>query len=119
MNKKIEWILRIGIFGEFLGHGALAIGGKKAWIGWTEQLLGFETQTAAAFIVIVGIVDALIALSVLVRPMRWVLLWAAIWGLWTAILRPIVGESFWDFVERWANWAAPLALFYLLKDKAK
>jgi len=114
-TKKIQWILRIGIFGEFLGHGALAIGGKEAWIGWAEQLIGLSTETAATFIMVVGIVDVLIAFSVLIKPMRPVLLWAAIWGLWTAVLRPIVGESILDFVERSANWAAPLALFYLLK----
>jgi len=51
---------------------------------------------------------------VLVKPIRVALLWAVLWGFWTALLRPIVGESFWDFVERSANWGAPLALLLML-----
>lgn len=114
-TKKIQWILRIAIFGEFLGHGVFAIQGKKTWIDWTHQLTGLDSGTAGTLVMIVGLVDVLIALSVLIKPMRPVLLWAAIWGFWTALLRPLVGEPIWDFVERWANWGSPLALYYLLK----
>lgn len=115
--KKIQWVLRIAIFGEFLGHGVFAIQGKETWIKWTQQLTGLDAGTAATLVTVVGVVDVLIALSVLVKPMRPVLVWASIWGLWTALMRPLVGEPIWDFVERWANWGAPLALFYLLKNK--
>ncbi len=118
-TKKIEWILRIAIFGEFLGHGVFAIQGKQAWIGWTQQLTGLDPAVAKTFILVVGMVDVLIALSVLVKPMRWVLIWATVWGFWTALLRPLVGEPIWDFVERWANWGAPLTLYFLLKEKPK
>jgi len=114
-SKKIQWILRIAIFGEFLGHGIFAIQGKPAWIEWTSQLTGLESGAAATLVTIVGVVDILIALTVLLKPMRPVLLWAAFWGFWTAVMRPLVGEPIWDFVERWANWGAPLALYFLLK----
>jgi len=113
--KKIQWILRIAIFGEFLGHGIFAIQGRPAWTEWTSQLTGLESGAAATLVTIVGIVDILIALTVLLKPMRPVLLWAAFWGFWTAVMRPLVGESIWDFVERWANWGAPLALYFILK----
>jgi len=108
-------VLRIAVAGEFIGHGMLALEGKKDWIAWTEQLTGMDTSAATTFILVVGIIDILIAFSILVKPMRAVLLWAAVWGVWTALLRPLVGLPIWDFVERWANWAAPLALFYLLQ----
>ena len=114
-SKKIQWILRIAIFGEFLGHGIFAIQGRPAWTEWTSQLTGLELGAAATLVTIVGIVDILIALTVLLKPMRPVLLWAAFWGFWTAVMRPLVGEPIWDFVERWANWGAPLALYFLLK----
>ena len=114
-SKKIQWILRIAIFGEFLGHGIFAIQGKPAWIELTSQLTGLESGAAATLVTIVGVVDILIALTVLLKPMRPVLLWAAFWGFWTAVMRPLVGEPIWDFVERWANWGAPLALYFLLK----
>ena len=112
MNKKLEWVLRIAVFGEFLGHGMLALQGKKAWIVWIEQILGIDPSTAATLLTVIGSMDVAIAISVLLwrKVPRIVLFWAVIWGFWTALLRPIVGESVWDFVERWANWGAPLAL---------
>lgn len=113
MNKKIEWILRLAVFGEFLGHGVFALQGKQAWIGWIEQILGVNAATAGTILFLIGLMDVAVALVVLVFPVKIVLLWGAVWGLWTALVRPIVGEPIWDFVERWANWGAPLALFYL------
>ncbi len=114
-QNKIMWILRIAVAGEFLGHGILAIKGKESWIGWAQQLLGVDVGTATTLILLVGIMDVFLALMVLVKPIRPLLLWMAAWGLWTALLRPIVGESFWDFIERFANWGAPLALYYMMK----
>ena len=35
MNTKlIEWILRVSVAGEFLGHGVFALQGKQQWIDW-------------------------------------------------------------------------------------
>lgn len=115
--KKIEWILRIGVAGEFLGHGVFAVLGKADWIKWTEQLTGLGTEAATTFMLIVGLADILLAILVLLKPIRPVLLWMAFWGLWTALVRPLVGLPIWDFIERFANWAAPLALYYLLSIK--
>ena len=120
-EKKIEWILRIGVAGEFLGHGVLAVLKKKDWIGWVEQLAGVDTATATTLLVTVGVIDVLLAILVLVKPIKPLLLWMAFWGFWTALVRPLVanpvfgGTSVWDFVERFANWAAPLALYYFYK----
>ncbi|MBI4437767.1 hypothetical protein HY631_02345 [Candidatus Uhrbacteria bacterium] len=111
-TSALDWVLRLAVFGEFLGHGVFALQGKAAWIGWIEQILRVDTPTAITLLTLVGVVDILIAVLVLFwkRVPRALLLWAAIWGLWTALVRPIVGEPFWDFVERSANWGAPLAL---------
>lgn len=113
-NKYIEWVLRIAIFGEFLGHGVLGFQGKQTWIVWIQQLSGLDAVTAAKILPIIGIMDIIIAFIVLIKPIRAVLLWAALWGFWTALVRPLVGEPVWDFIERWANWGAPLALLLLL-----
>jgi hypothetical protein len=112
-SKKIEWILRIAVSGEFLGHGIFAIQGKAAWINWIEQLLNVDASIAAQLLLLIGIIDIGVAIFVLVQPIRAILLWTAIWGFWTAFLRPIVGEPIWDFVERFANIGAPLALLYV------
>ena len=113
-EKKIEWILKVGVAGEFLGHGVFALLGKADWIKWTEQLTGLDTATATIFMTIVGVMDILLAILVLWKPITPVLLWMAFWGFWTALVRPLVGEPIWDFVERWANWGVPLALLLLI-----
>ncbi len=58
--------------------------------------------------------DILLAILILFRPVRIVLLWMALWGFWTALIRPLVGMPIGDFIERWANWGAPLALLVML-----
>lgn len=115
--KKVEWLLRIGVAGEFVGHGLLAIGGKKDWLGWISQMIHVGNPTATTLLLLIGIGDLIVALIILFKPMRPVLLWAAFWGFWTALVRPIVGVGWLDFIERSANWTAPLALFYLLKSR--
>ncbi len=109
-SKTIEWILRIGVAGEFIGHGMLAIGGNKEWVGWIQKFLPVDPVVAGQILLVIGLMDLLLALVVLIKPLRPVLYWMAFWGLFTALLRPMVGKEIWDFIERFANWAAPLAL---------
>lgn len=113
-SKKAQWALRIAVAGEFVGHGVFALQGKKDWISWVQQLTGVEAALAGQLIFLIGLFDLIVALIVLIRPIRAVLLWAAFWGAWTALVRPLVGFPVWDFIERWANWGAPLALLFLL-----
>lgn len=114
MHTKIIWVLRIAVFGEFFGHGVLALGGKAQWIAWIEQMLRVDTALATNLLLIIGALDVALAIIVLVHPLRPALLWMTFWGFATALMRPLVGESWLDFVERWANWGAPLALYLLL-----
>ena len=109
-KSSIDWVLRIAVAGEFLGHGVFALQGKAAWVEWIVTILGVAPSTAASLLSLIGLADVVIAAMVLIWPIRAVLLWAAIWGFWTALVRPIVGEPVWDFVERFANWGAPFAL---------
>lgn len=128
-QKLISWVLRIAVAGEFIGHGIFALGffpsqivgksilfipQKAQWVGWIKDLLGVSPENAVFLLTLIGISDLCVALFVLIKPIRLVLLWAAVWGFWTALLRPVVGEPLWDFIERWANWAAPLALLLII-----
>ncbi len=113
-DLMISWILRIAVAGEFIGHGVFALQGKQQWIGWIEKLVRVDATTAGQLLLAIGVCDLIVALIILLRPIRLVLLWAAIWGFWTALVRPFVGEPIWDFIERWANWGAPLALLFML-----
>jgi len=118
MNKAI-WILRIAVFGEFLGHGIFAFQGKAGWFKYFEPFGITDPGTITTLLLLIGIMDILLAILVLVKPIRPLLLWMAAWGLWTALVRwPFGPDPIWDFVERWTNWGAPLALYYLYKSKS-
>ena len=118
--KKIEWILRIAVAGEFLGHGVFALQGKESWLKYFEPFGISNPDTIISLLLIVGIMDIALAVFVLIKPIRPLVLWMAFWGLWTALLRwPFGPEPVWDFLERWANWGAPLALYYILGLKKK
>ncbi len=120
MNTKLaEWILRIAVAGEFIGHGVFAIQGKKEWVGWFGKFGVNDPGLATQLLFWIGLIDIALAVLVLVKPWRPALLWMVIWGFWTALLRPLVGMPVWDFIERWANWGAPLALMILVSIRKK
>ncbi len=114
-TKMAEWALRIAVAGEFIGHGVFALQGKEGWFKYFEPFGFTNEETMVTILFVVGIMDLLLALLVLVKPIKPLILWMAFWGLWTALIRwPFGPDPFWDFVERSANWGAPLALLILL-----
>jgi len=108
----IRWVLRIGVAATFLGHGMFAWSVHPGWVPYL-MVVGFSAEVAAAFMPAIGVIDFVVAACVLVRPLKIVLVYAVAWTFVTALIRPIAGESLWAFVERGANWAAPLALLLL------
>ena len=115
MNTKlIEWVLRISVAGEFIGHGVFALQGNKDWVGWFVQFGVSDPGMATQLLFLIGVMDIALAILVLIKPVRVALLWMIFWGFWTALLRPTVGMPVCDFIERWANWGAPLALLLLV-----
>lgn len=107
----VQWILRIGIAGTFLGHGIFALQVKESWIHLITAF-GFSIDVAKIMMPIFGIIDMVIVILVLVKPFRIVLIYAAFWAFLTALARPIAGMPILDFGEKSANWAASLALLY-------
>lgn len=115
-SKIAQWILRVAVAGEFIGHGAFALQIKEGWFKYFHAVGITDAETIITLLFIIGVADIALALLVLARPVRIALLWMAFWGLWTAMIRWPIGpdEPIWDFLERWANWGAPLALLFLL-----
>lgn len=111
------WILRLGVFGIFLGHGVVALNIKDEWLVYLETV-GISHDLGRKIMFFIGCQDILIAIITLFRPWKPVLIYAIIWAFVTALIRPLSGESIWDFVERAGNWATPLALL-LLTYKAR
>ena len=113
-TKIVEWVLRVAVAGEFIGHGVFALQGRKTWVEWFSIFGVSDAGTATTLLFFIGLLDMTLALLILVKPVRIALLWMAFWGFWTALMRPIAGDSIFEFVERWANWGAPLALLLLV-----
>ena len=106
------WLLRLAAGLEFLGHGAFGVIGKAAWVPY-YGVAGIPERWAWRLMPLTGAVDITLGLLVLLKPLRAVLLYMAVWGLWTALLRPLSGEPIWETVERAPNYLVPLALLYL------
>jgi hypothetical protein len=118
--KLLEWVLRISVAGGFFGHGMFAVQGKQGWFKYFQSVGINDNETILTLLFLVGLMDIALAILILLKPVRIALLWMAIWGLWTAMIRwPVGPDPIWDFVERWTNWGAPLALWFLLRKEKK
>jgi hypothetical protein len=96
----------------FFGHGAFGIITKPIWCNYFA-VFGIGHDLAYRLMPLVGTVDILLGLSLLFYPTRAALAWLVGWGAFTALLRPLSGESVGEFIERAGNYGAPLALLLL------
>ena len=108
----MELVARIGVFGTFLGHGIVAIGVNPKWIPLLTAF-GLSGEQAVFVMPFIGILDIVVAILILVYPIRIVLFWALFWAFLTALSRPVSGDSFLEFFERSSNWGLPLVLLIL------
>ena len=110
---KLHWVLRVGVALEFVGHG---VAGFYRPVGWIPYFTFFgipETFAYNHLTYVTGTVDIALGVLLLVRPMRALMLHMAVWGLLTALMRPLTGESWFELLERGANYGMPLALLVL------
>lgn len=115
-KNLVSTILRIGVVGIFTGHGWYVLNLRPQWFSYLHTV-GIAAPYDAYTMRAIGIMDLLIAVITLVNPVKEVLLWAAIWAFATALIRPLSGENWLEFIERAGNWACPLALYFILKKK--
>ncbi len=112
-GTAIPWILRVGVAGCFIGHGAFGVITKAAWVPYFA-VGGVSEPWAWRLMPWIGWMDITIGVLALLRPCRALLLWAVIWATWTALLRPLSGEPGWEFWERAGNYGVPLALLAIV-----
>ena len=108
MTRAAWWTLRVGAAACFVGHGAFGILTKEAWVPYFA-FVGIPADWAYALMPVVGAVDIAVGLTVLISPRPAVLAYMVAWALWTALLRPLTGESFFETLERAGNYGVPLA----------
>lgn len=108
IDKKIHYTLRFASAMCFIGHGAFGIITKQVWCNYFS-VFGIGHDMAYQLMPLLGAVDILLGISLLIYPIRAILLWLVLWGTITASLRPMSGEPFAEFIERAGNYGVPLA----------
>jgi hypothetical protein len=108
LEHKLYWLLRVGVIGCFIGHGAYGLLTKEAWVPYFG-VVGIDWTWAYRLMPWVGVIDIGLGLTMAIVPLRVVLLHLTVWGLWTAALRPLSGDVVWEFFERAGNYGVPLA----------
>lgn len=123
-----KWLLILTRFSLFLIFFVHGLGCLWMHPGYIDYLIGvgatftggFMSQSLAEIILIgIGVVDILIAIIVLFKPFKYVLLWMVIWGLLTSFLR-IVDAGIFNYTEfliRVPHFTLPLVCLLLYKLK--
>ena len=106
------WALRLGAAFCFIGHGAFGFITKAAWLPYFG-VVGIPESWAWRLMPVVGAVDVMAGMAVLFAPRGLPLVYMTIWATWTALLRPLAGESFFETFERAGNYGVPVALMLL------
>ena len=111
-EQRMYYTLRIAAAMCFIGHGSFGIITKPIWSNYFG-VFGIAPATSYHLMPIVGSIDILMGIIILFYPVRAIIMWLVIWGAITALLRPLSGEPFAEFIERAGNFGAPLALIIL------
>lgn len=111
-EQKVHYTLRIACALCFIGHGSFGIITKTVWCNYFS-LFGIGEVLSFKMMPFVGAFDILCGILILIYPIRAVVLWLVIWGFITGLLRPLSGEPFAEFIERFGNFGTPLALLIL------
>lgn len=121
-EQKIIYTLRLACAMCFIGHGAFGIITKAVWCNYFG-VFGIGQHTAYQLMPVVGTMDILFGTIMLFYPIRGAFAWLVIWGMFTALLRPLSGEPLAEFFERAGNYGAPFVLLLAIalgeKKKAK
>jgi hypothetical protein len=108
-SHLVHWILRVSIWACYVGHGMFGIRQKVDWLTFYRPF-GIPDAIATHTMPLIGLVDVTMGYLALLRPTRVVLMYTAAWGILTALLRPLVGMSFFETLERAGNYGPSIAL---------
>ncbi|MDQ6814933.1 MAG: hypothetical protein M3040_14450 [Bacteroidota bacterium] len=117
VEQKIYYTLRIAVAMCFLGHGLFGLITKSIWCNYFA-VFGIGHDVAYRLMPLVGAVDICLGIVMLAYPVRAIAAWLVIWGIITALLRPLSGEPLAEFIERAGNFGAPLALLMITGSAA-
>ncbi|HEY6162646.1 MAG TPA: hypothetical protein VI112_15565 [Bacteroidia bacterium] len=110
--RLFEILLRAGICAMFLAHGMLALTGNENWVPLITSF-GIGDHAAKLLLPAIGLMDVVVAWTIIVNPSRALILWTVAWPFLTALSRPISGQPIWEFIERTPNWVLPLVWLWM------
>lgn len=108
----ISWILRLTTFLLLAGHGGLGLFVHKAALAKNYAALGLSRPDA--LVPVIGAFEFFLAVLVLLRPRPGLLVGICLWKIFSEGLFLVAGSPFWEVIERFGSYAAPLALAFLL-----
>ncbi len=109
----LPWMLRAGMALCFLGHGAFGLMTKAAWVPYFA-VAGVPSPWAWRLMPWIGAMDVALALLAFLWPCRALFAWAAVWTVWTALLRPFAGQGWPEYFERAGNYGVPIAVLAII-----
>jgi len=135
LQTQLHWTLRVTVALCFIGHGTWGLITKSGWLPFFASQ-GIEPELAWALQPVIGAFDIIMALLLLRKSNRAILIWMFLWALWTAMLRPLAGNlekvevdgvwtvqireearpdktQTWEFWERAGNWGPPFMLLVM------
>lgn len=111
---RVVICLRIAVFLLLIGHGWLNFIEKKSLLQQYANL-GFDNPTGVAQFA--GIIETGVALTVLIQPLRWLVLILFLWKMGTELFYPH-WEVF-EWIERGGSYGSILALWFALGPSGK
>lgn len=114
----VPWILRLSLLGCYVGHGAFGVITKAAWLPFFG-VMGISAPWAWRLMPWVGACDIAFGLLVFLWPCRAFFGWAVVWTFLTALLRPLAGQGWWEFIERAGNYGVPAALLVIAGGRGR
>ena len=135
LQTQLHWTLRVTVALCFIGHGTWGLITKSGWLPFFASQ-GIEPELAWTLQPIIGAFDIIMALLLLRKSTRVILIWMFLWAVWTAMLRPLAGNlekveidevwtvqireearpdktQTWEFWERAGNWGPPFMLLVM------
>ena len=108
----MHWAARGGLALLLIGHGGFGAFEDKPYLYKFFEFFGIGRATveSADLLVVLGAFEILLGLAVLIRPVKPLLWFVLGWKLATELLRPLVGQEWFQFVERDGDYVLPLVL---------
>ncbi|MDQ6616548.1 MAG: vanadium-dependent haloperoxidase [Actinomycetota bacterium] len=112
--RTLSWVLRILVALLLIGHGAFGLDHlhDQEWTTYFGVLgVGPDAIISSHLIALIGWFEIALAVAILIKPFRGLVLFVLAWKVGAESLRLFAGEPVGEFVERAGDFFLPLALF--------